>query len=189
MSSWRDAVNTMSEKVTAVLITREDKWPAQARCDFPFAESLVETHCPNVFRRFELAASAQYEHVYVQDDDCEIDIARLWRHYTQTGSSLLTNAIGGGHQKIYEGTNVTLIGFGCFFPRAFARMFLDHYAEWVDRFGTELVLTEADRMFTFAFRPHQNVVMPVREFRRANCMSNRPDHYAIRDRLIKELNS
>ena len=187
MSNWSEAI-AMFAPVTSVLITREKQWPAHARVDFATREVLVETECPNVFRRFELAAKAQHEHVYVQDDDCEIDIARLYRYYERVGKSMLTNAISGGHQKIYEGTNVTLIGFGCFFPRAFAQMFVAHKNEWVVRFGEEVFLNECDRMFTFAFRPHQNVLMPVREFRHNRCMSMRPGHYQLRDRIVRELN-
>lgn len=177
------------ENVSAVLITRENKWPEKASLGFPFGQTIIDLGCPNVIRRFYLAAEAKYEHVYVQDDDCEIDIERLWKEYCRVGKNCITNAIGLGHQQIYAGTNVTLIGFGSFFPRSFAQGFLHDLRAWVDKFGADIVETECDRMFTWQFRPWHSVNMPIREFRRTYCMSNRPGHYQLRDRIIKELNT
>lgn len=175
--------------VTAVLITRERAWPSEARVDFPFESTVIEAQAPYVYRRFELAAQATTEHVYVQDDDCELDVDHLWQHYRRVDKGMLTNAITRGHQAMYAGTGVTLIGWGCFFPTAFAKLFVLHAAEWVRRFGEDVFKRECDRMFTWNFRPHQNVAMPIRQFRNAWALSNQPGHYQLRDRVIKELNA
>ena len=171
---------------TAVLITRELEWPAEARVE-GFVSHHVRVKSPNVWERYRIAAECASDDVYVQDDDCEIDIDRLYHVYVREGRRMITNAIPFGHQQNYKDTGVTLIGFGCLFPRKLAVEFVAQRQRWVDVFGETLVDTECDRIFTFVNQPHHNVVMPVREFRRANCMSNRPGHYQVRDSLIKRL--
>src|SRR5205809_1046685 len=108
------------EPVSAVLITREAEYPKGVRLDFDFGELLIHTQCPNVLRRFELATKAKHDVIYVQDDDASIDIKKLWRAYDGT----LTNALTLEHKIIYQGTGVTLIGWGCFFPRAMAEQLI-----------------------------------------------------------------
>lgn len=169
-------------EVSAILITREKYWPKDARIDFQ-CDVTTLTECPYVAKRFELAATAAYDTIYVQDDDVDLDIERLYKCY----DGRLTNAIHGGHSYAYQNTGVTLIGFGCFFPRVMAERFMADEGKWRKKFGDELYEQEADRIFTFVNRPHNNVSMPYREFRRQGCMSMRHDHYKIRDRMIREL--
>lgn len=171
--------------VSAVLITRDSEYPRDVTLNAAFAETIVETHCPHVFRRFERAAEAKHDIVYVQDDDCIIDILRLSRHY----NGLITHAITHGHRLIYRGTGVTLIGWGAFFPRSFAVAFLDQQRYWREKFGDEVFEMEADRMFTFQHQPHNTVVMPITELARRVRMSHRPDHYQTRDSIFKTLRS
>jgi len=169
--------------ISAVLITREKEYPKDIRLDFPFDEVIVQTECPNVLRRFELAREARNEIIYVQDDDAAINIATLYSHYDDR----LTNAITPGHLQIYNGlcgNRVTLIGWGCFFPKRLLRV-LDFYPEPLDPI-------EVDRIFThLVYRQegrHNSVVMPIRQFQRerAICRGN-PNHYRERDALIRKL--
>lgn len=172
-------------KATAVLITREDRWPLSTLD--PFDETIIEGNCPSVWRRFEIAATAFHDDIFVQDDDVQIDVERLWHVYQRIGRSMIVNAITAGHKKIYADTGMTLIGFGAFFPRRLAVDFVADRAKWVSLFGDHLVNTECDRMFTHTYQPHHSVVMPIREWRRPGAMSDRPEHYHVRDQIIKIL--
>lgn len=169
--------------VTAVLITREPEYPLDLRIDFPFAEMLARTRCPNVLERFMTAAEAPTEHIYVQDDDNEIDVAELYRHYD---GKHITNAMPRGMQGFYSGTGVTLIGYGAFFPRRMAQQFVERLPWWRTKFP-DLLDMEADRFFTWAFQPQHVVNMPVRQIRRAEKMCERKGHYETRDRIFKML--
>lgn len=173
-------------KITSVLITREDAWPADAPVNFNFEESLVEVRCPNIFRRFELAAAAQHETVYVQDDDVVIDVKRLYSLYLTAGLKP-TNVMPLGFQQIYGGTGVTMIGFGCFFQRSLAERFVAHQQFWRAEFGDEIFETEADRFFTYSHQPFHNVTIAMRQISRAVKMSKRPNHYAIRTEIFERL--
>lgn len=163
------------QPVTAILITREDRYPTDIRMGFPFDEVIIETGCPNVRRRFELALGARNETIYTQDDDAEIDINALWHHYD--GS--LTNAITQYHKDAYEGTGVTLIGWGAFFPKS-----LIDFSRWEAAYG-EVDAMEADRIFTYLAQPHNTVVMPIQERPRGTRMCLEPGHYQTRDRIIR----
>ena len=170
--------------VTAVLITREDEYPKDVVLDFEFDEVIVCTRCPHVFRRYELAAEARNEIIYFQDDDAVINIKDLWTHYD---GRRITHAITPGHKKIYEGTGVTLIGWGSFFPKHMVTEFVEEQQTWRDLVGDQVFEAEADRVFTFRHGPHNSVVMPIWQFRRPVRMSDRPDHYRTKDRVIKTL--
>ena len=163
--------------VTAVLITREASYPRDIKIDFPFDEVLIETDCPNVLRRFELAEKASSDIIYVQDDDAEIDIHALWSHY----NGHLTNAMSEFHLQAYAGTGVTLVGWGAFFPKS-----VINFEPWQKRYGAVDEM-EADRIFTYFARPHNSILMPIREVRRSVRMSARVDHYSIRDSIIRQL--
>jgi hypothetical protein len=189
-------------KVTAVLITRDESYPDDILLNYPFDEVLTETKCPGVHRRFELALQARNDVVYVQDDDCVIDIQHLARHY----EGRLTYAASDGHQHHYEGTGVALIGWGCFFPKRlvdWTRWNLSQPCICFDddaKHGYAICPRhagpgkysgpshEADRVFTYLAQPHRAVLMTIRHLKRERAMSrDNPDHYRSRDRIIKEL--
>jgi hypothetical protein len=168
-------------KVTAVLITREDAWPEDTRAlAYPFDEVLIETRCSGVHRRYELARQAQHDVIYVQDDDCRLNIGQLLSHY----DGRLTHCITEGHRQIYAGTGCTLIGWGCFFPKA-----LVDFSRWDRCYGEGTIPShEYDRVFTYFAQPHNTVVMPFTEFRRERAMSrDNPDHYRSKERTIQAL--
>lgn len=170
------------EPVTAVLVTRESTWPRESVVDFPFDEVLLETNCVGVHRRLELARQARNAIVYVQDDDCRINVYGLWRAY----DGRLTYAISQGQKDIYDrlcNSKVCCIGWGCFFPKHLADP--TRWRAYDERFGPER--RELDRVFTFFARPHNPVVMPIRHHHRAVAMSREAGHYAQRDRVIREL--
>jgi hypothetical protein len=169
--------------VTAVLITREAQYPADAWPDFPFQDVSVVTQCPDVLTRYKVAAHALSPVVYFQDDDCRVNVEALWDHY----DGRLTHAITLGHKRIYDGTGVTLIGWGSFFPTEKARVFVDSLPYWNEIFGADVVAMEADRIFTFVNQPHNSVIMPIMQFARRVKMCERSGHYQLKDRMIKRL--
>ena len=168
----------MPRKITAVLITREDAWPKDVPLNFDFDELLVETRCPNVRRRFELAQQAKHEHIYVQDDDNVIDIKALYEHYDDEH---LTNVMIPGIHETYEPTGVTLLGYGAFFPKS-----LINFSRW-ERTHGEVDAMEADRIFTFLAQPHRVVFQDVKQIRRAEKMCERQGHYETRQRFFDAL--
>jgi hypothetical protein len=173
-------------KVTAVLITREESWPSDAEPNFPFDEVILETRCTGVHRRFELVQQARNAQVYVQDDDCCIDVRNLWRFY----DGRLTYAITPGHKMMYDQlceSRVCLIGWGAFFPKVLADP--ARWQPFVDAFGP-VPSHEADRVFTWFAQPAQPVIMDITQHRRPHAMSrDNAQHYISRDRIITQLES
>ena len=187
-SRWWEAT-VLLPKVSAVLITREPTYPGDIRFDFPFDEVLVETNCKSLVRRFELAQQARNDVIYVQDDDVQVNVARLFQHY----DGRLTNCMSWGLLQTYNGlcgNRVTLIGWGCFFPKR-----LIDFSPWEDVHG--LIAggrfeREIDRIFThLAYRyqeaPHNTVVMPFQQIARTHAMCREPGHYQLRDEIIRTL--
>jgi hypothetical protein len=172
------------DKVSAVLITREREWPRDALLNFTFDEVIIEERCAGVHRRFELALQARNEIVYVQDDDCLIDIPKLWNRYDGT----MTYAITPAHNRIYEelcGNRTCLIGWGCFFPRVLADP--TRWTPYTDVHGP-VPSIEADRVFTWFAGPRQPVIMPIRNLPRQSAMSrDNREHYTSRDRILRQL--
>lgn len=167
-----------------MLITRESEWPRDAILNFPFDEIIIEPACAGIHRRFELALQARNEIVYVQDDDCQIDIPKLFQHYDGD----MTYAITPGHKGIYDelcGSRACLIGWGCFFPRGLADP--ARWQAYVEAHG-DVPSIEADRVFTWFAGPRLPVVMPIRSLRRQQAMSrDNKEHYTSRDRILAQL--
>lgn len=177
-------------KVSAVLITRENAWPtdAQAHLDaFGFDEVLLETRCPGVHRRFELARQARHDVVYVQDDDCTLDIFRLW---TSALPHQLTYGITPDQKAVYDGlcgSRVCLIGWGAFFPRAWADP--ARWQPFIDRVGP-VPSHEADRVFSYFAEPKVPVLLQVQQLQRRHAMSrDNGSHYESRAQIIAQLMS
>ncbi len=174
--------------ISAVLITREKAWPTDVVMNFKFDEVLTCVECPHIFRRFELAAQAKHDTIYVQDDDVSIDIRRLYSIYLAPAlPGRLTAVMPLGFQQIYAGTGVTMVGFGCFFPRVMAEQFVEQQQFWRAEFGDAIFEAEADRFFTFSHRPFNHAVVAMRQFARPVKMSSRPGHYAVRAEIFRRL--
>lgn len=175
-------------KVTAVLITRETSWPSDARLDMPFDEVLLETECVGVHRRFELALKARNPHIYIQDDDCFVNAARLMAAYNELS---LTYCITPGHKKIYDelcGSRMCLIGWGAMFPIRMAYSYLNLCGAYAHKFGEAVPSHEADRVFTWAADLKAPIITAVQQYRRTRAMSrDNRDHYASRDRMLGRL--
>lgn len=166
------------QKITAVLITREKEYPKKIDTSW-FDEVIIKTECPNIYTRYTEAEKAKNEIIYVQDDDCIVDYKELWKHYNG-----LTAGITPHHFNAYQGSGVTLVGWGCFFPKSM----LLNIQKYIDRYGKdEHLMREADRIFTFLNQPHNNVIMEHQDFTpQTGRMWNEPSHWeSMRQAIIK----
>lgn len=173
-------------KITAVLITKDSVYPQEVLDSVKphVDEIIVETNCPSIYRRYELAKHAKHNMVYVQDDDCIIDIELLKQAY----NGHLTNFITSEHRESYEHTGITLVGWGTLFPTKM----LD-FRPYLDVFGENpLFLSQTDRVFTYLNQPHNSIVVDVKHLPRAtddSRMSTQPDHWENLTKISEQLKS
>jgi hypothetical protein len=142
-------------KITGVLITKEKEYPQEVLDSLlgKFDEVLIETECPSILRRYELALKARNDIIYVQDDDCIVDVDLLKEKY----NGQLTNFISEGHQRFYQPSGMTLIGWGALFPKS-----MIDFSRYLDKFGASpLFLREADRVFTYLNQPFNSLVTEI----------------------------
>ncbi len=147
--------------ISAVLITREKEYPQEILDSLPeFDEVIIETECPYIYRRYELAMQAKGDVIYVQDDDCIVDVSFLKQLYNDN----LTNFISEGHQRVYNGTGITLIGWGALFPKTML-----NFSRYLDKYGnSDLFKREADRVFTYLNQPFNTFVTEINHLERAS---------------------
>lgn len=167
-------------KATFVGITREKEYPKEIDVS-GFDEVLVRTESPSVYERYILASKARNEVVYVQDDDCIVDYQKLWKNY----NGQLTNGITEHHLDVYKDKGVTLVGWGCFFPK----IMLKNIGKYASVFGVDAhLLREADRIFTYLNRPFNSVVMEHTDFKeQTGRMWNEAEHWTSMEEAIKKL--
>lgn len=168
--------------ITAVLITREKEFPADVleliKKEPRITEILIETECPHIWRRFELAAKAKNDLIYTQDDDCYVEnIDQLIK--TFDGKQIVYNCQA-SHYSFYSqkcGNKIALIGWGSIFKKEWLKAF-DRYFEMYPK-RDELFDLTADRVFTWLNAPHRVILGSVRhhELEQKARMSTRPGEY------------
>jgi len=129
-----------------------------------------------VFGRYALAATTKYTTIYFQDDDCLVDVEKLWLCYGEDRGAPLCNMPEEHRAKYPDG--IALVGFGCFTDLwTIRRAFSPYLAKYpID----ELFLIECDRVFT-ALAPHSLALADVPMHHLANArlptsLYRRPDH-------------
>lgn len=160
------------DKVSAVLITRDKEiHPALKESLKDFDEVLVKTESPSVYERYLLAEKAKNEIIYVQDDDALIDHEEIWKAY----KGQLTAGITLPHWYGYKDSGITLVGWGCFFPK----YMLKSFQPYIDKYGVDAhLLREADRIFTYLNRPHTIVIQDHFDFiPQVERMWQEPEHW------------
>ncbi len=158
------------KNVTAVLITRDKEYPKEINLE-GFGEVIIKTESPHVFQRYLEAENAKNDIIYFQDDDCIVDYKTLYRQY----NGFITSGITEHHLNAYRGSGVTLVGWGCFFPKSM----LTNIGKYIERYGADAhLLRESDRIFTYLNQPHNNIVMPHTDFRpQTGRMWQESDHW------------
>lgn len=144
------------EKISACLITKKTEYPQiileRLTLGF-FDEILICTESPSVYKRYELAAQAKNEIIFVQDDDCMVNYQQLFKKY----DGRITNTITLPFKQRYDDMGCTLVGWGCFFPKSMLSVF-DKY---IARYGMdEHLYREADRIFTCLNKPFNTLIQP-----------------------------
>ena len=171
--------------ITCILITKEKTYPKKVLDSLQgFDEIIIETECPCIYRRYELALQAKNDLIYIQDDDCIIDWQELYKHY----DGRLTNAITEHHRDYYKDLGMTLIGFGAFITKDMIN-FEPYLAEYdMD----ELFLMQTDRIFTYLNKPFNSVVMEVEQLPSSTApqrMSTTAGHYENLAEVKKRLDT
>ena len=168
------------KNVTAVLITRDKEYPKEINLE-GFGDVIIKTESPHVFQRYIEAEKAKTDLIYFQDDDCIVDYKELYKHY----NGLLTAGITEHHLNAYKNSGVTLVGWGCFFPKSM----LLNLNKYIERYGLDKhLLREADRIFTYLNQPHHNIVMSHTDFRpQTNRMWNESSHWSSMAEAIEKL--
>jgi UDP-N-acetylglucosamine 4,6-dehydratase len=176
-----------SQKVTAILITREKEYPklVEERLDTGFFdEIIVVTECNSIYNRYLAAAKATHQIVYVQDDDCMVNYQELFKHY----NGQITNAMPKDFIEKYKDTGVTLVGWGCYFPKS---MLLNSFEKYIGKYGVDShLIREADRIFTYFNQPFNTVVMPHEDIAQTeDRMCYQPEHYTSAAEAIEKTKS
>jgi hypothetical protein len=166
-------------KATFVGITKEKEYPKEIDTS-EFDEVLIKTESPSVYERYILASKARNEIVYVQDDDCTIDYKALFEHY----NGQITNGITQHHYDWYKDKNVTLVGWGCFFPK----IMLKNIGKYASKYGVDAhLLREADRIFTYLNQPFNSVIMGHVDFsEQTGRMWNESNHWTSMAEAIEK---
>jgi hypothetical protein len=170
----------VTDMITGVFITTERDYPIEIDREF-FDEVLIKTECPNILTRYLTAERAQNDIIYVQDDDVITDHKKLYQSYDGT----LTNAITEHHLNFYKDSGITLVGWGCFFPKKM----LEAIGTYIEKFGIDDVhlSRETDRIFTYLNQPHNSIVLPHEDVNQVRRMSHDPMHYQYIEEVLKKL--
>lgn len=135
------------------------------------------------YGRYVTAKKAKNDTIYVQDDDCIIEVEKLYKHYDGTK---LINGMKAGHLGMYGGAD-SMVGWGTFFDKSWIKV-LDKY---ISEYGVDdILIREADRIFT-SLLPRYTVVMDVEDFPSANseeALYRQPNHWIYKQIALKRVN-
>lgn len=143
-------------QITAVVVTRGDRDITPVLDSLRgFGEVLMPIGAPGlcVYARWQAAAQAKCETVAVVDDDTIVDWDALLAAHRFRGDCAITCNMPQRWRKGYEGTGISLVGFGAILPRSAAMAgFVSYNAAGLP--GDEVFLRECDRVWSYAMR-HQ----------------------------------
>ena len=188
-------------KFTAVVVTRGDVDLGPVIESIQAAdpdEIIIRKGWAGVYERWDAAAMAKHPLVYVQDDDCIVDVRKVIYEYDPNRPGLVHCNMPREHQLQYFSQDgqplkdgIALVGFGCVFSRDRVSVFSQYLRHFV---LDDVTRSEADRIFT-ALNAVRLIDVGVhhREFcSRDDRMWKRPNHGAMlkevrrRIRIVKE---
>lgn len=186
--------NFWIENVSAVLITRGNRPLAQVLETLPFrdlvvwnAQYLSPTQVgAQMYGRYIAAASCKHKYIYVQDDDCVVEVRQLVSAYRE-GTVTCNMPLAKREEYKIIAPRVSLVGWGAMFHKSCLQVF----NKYVDRQlpMDELFYREADRVFTYLNNVHQ-VEVPFRHLLHAydeDRLGNQPEHLASLARIQERL--
>ena len=177
-------------KVTAVLVKYQRPEELDTICDhlgtFDFIDEILihDNTEENImcYGRYKTALKAKNETIYVQDDDCIIDVQKLYDKYDRTK---LINGMKKSHMLTYSGVD-SMAGWGMFFEKSWIKI-LDKY---INKFGEDdILIRESDRIFT-GLLERETVVINVEDFPSATSKSalyRQPSHYEYKVKALERL--
>ena len=177
-------------KVTAVLVKYKRPDEIKIICDhlekYDFIDEILihDNTKENImcYGRYVTAKKARNETIYVQDDDCIVDVQKLYDKYDKTK---LVNGMKKEATVVYYGVD-SMVGWGTFFEKSWIKV-LDKY---IKKFGVDNVLIrEADRVFT-GLLERETVIMDVKDFPSATAdyaMYKQPEHHTYKALALNRL--
>jgi hypothetical protein len=134
------------------------------------------------YGRYKTAVKARNDTIYVQDDDCIIDVQTLYDHYDGTK---LVNGMKESHIKAYSGRD-SMVGWGTFFDKSWIKV-LDKYIEVYGE--DDVLIRESDRIFT-SLVPRETIIMDIKEFPSAysdEALYRQPDHQNYKRKALERV--
>lgn len=180
-----------NRKVTAVLLKYQRPKELEEICDhleqYDFINEILirDNTKQNLmgYGRYTTAIKARNDTIYVQDDDCIVDVAKLYKEYDGTK---LVNGMKESHILAYQGVD-SMVGWGALFEKKWIKVF-DKY---ITKYGVDdLIIRESDRLFT-AFVPRKTIMMEVDDFPSATAdfaLYRQGNHYAYRELARHRIN-
>jgi len=171
-------------KISCVLITRGKEYPEivlDRLNQLFFDEIIICNESPSVYHRYLACEQAKNDIIYIQDDDCLVNYRVLFRSY----NGQITNAMPLDFVKKYENTGCTLVGWGCFFPKSM----LESLNRYIAKYGVDqILLREADRIFTYLNQPFNTVILPHEDlFQDEARMGMEEDHYKSMEEALEKV--
>jgi hypothetical protein len=184
MGSAGDRVN-----ISACLVTRGDVDMSPIRESLPFDDVILWDNSVQadlgVYGRYAAMQSAKHDLIYVQDDDCIVNVDALLAEYVD-GERLCNMPAW----KQAEYLDSSLLGWGAIFPAADADFALDKFRVEAlnpyQRLGPDY-WQEVDCIFT-AICPFRRVDVGHKDFSYATAphrMYHQPGHYTTRARVTQ----
>jgi len=185
--------------VTAVLIQwkRQQNLPRiiESIIKCPFIDEILirdnsEGENLKCYGRYQLAKKAKNDIIYTQDDDCVVDIDKIYTEFLKDTTRMATGTIQGFVDVVddftYGDKQLGLVGWGAFFKKDWIKV-LDRY---IDKHGKdECFYREADRIFSILLGKHHNLVRTEIELLededKSIALCEHPDHLKFKKLAIE----
>lgn len=175
--------------VTACLITwkRQHNIPkiVEHLQKYPFIDEILirdnsKGENLKTWARYQLSQQAKNETIYVQDDDCLVDVQKLYDAYNGSGITY------GATMESIEGSyhpRLCLVGWGAIFKRDWTGVFEDYLDVYPEDY---LFYREADRIFTVMQpRAHKPVLLDIQHMNEYDdAMSSQDEHVQTRNEAV-----
>jgi hypothetical protein len=164
--------------VSACFITKDPVYPAvivERVMAIGFGECLFLTNCQSPHLKQSLFATARYEHLYYQDDDCFAPIEAL---LAAAVPDQITCAMKPSHLAAYRASRIALLGWGSLFPKRTIHVLHRYRAVYGE---DALYRRETERIMTWLSWPQQRLALPIEDLPSAfapDRLSMQPDHYS-----------